>query len=109
QAAGRKKRGTDRGRLARNRQRRARPAGRLVLGLRRHPARLGRVEDAGERRQDFLILGTARPVSFLRRAPFLTASKLVLPLLDCSAPWPSPQRGLAPLALQPRAPGARGQ
>jgi hypothetical protein len=48
-------------------------------------------------------------VPFLRRARLLTTSRLTLDRLDCSAPWPSPQGGLAPLALQPRAPGAGGQ
>ena len=42
-------------RLVRHRVRRARRQGRAVLGLRRHSARLGRVEDAGKRRQDPLI------------------------------------------------------
>ncbi len=44
-------------------------AGRAVLGLRRHSARLGRLDHAGERRQDFLIARTARPVSLLQTGP----------------------------------------
>jgi hypothetical protein len=43
-----------------------------VLGLRRHPAGLGGVEDAGERDQDFLIAAAAFAMSngAARAAPF---------------------------------------
>ena len=47
-------------RLLRHRVRRARRQGRAVLGLRRHSAGLGRVEDAGKRRQDPLSARTPR-------------------------------------------------
>ena len=49
QAASAKREAGDAARLVRHRQGRARRQGRAVLGLRRHPAGLGRLEDAGER------------------------------------------------------------
>ncbi len=52
-------RGRSAARLVRHRQGRARCQGRAVLGLCRHPARLGRVEDAGKRGQDFLIAASS--------------------------------------------------
>ncbi len=55
QAAGAKSEAADTARLVRHRQGRPGCKGGIVLGLRRHPARLGRVEDAGKRGQDPLI------------------------------------------------------
>ena len=79
QAASAQHRGGDAVRLVRHRQGRPRRQGRAVLGLRRHPARLGRLDHAEERAADLLIvaIGTARQ----RAVPMRTIAFLFLPQL----------------------------
>ena len=59
QAAGAQSEAGGPARLVRHRQGWPRRQGRAVLGLRRHPAGLGRLEDAGKRGQDLLIAALA--------------------------------------------------
>src|SRR6516162_6668454 len=51
----REERGRDPARIVRHRQGRARRKSRIVLAVRWHPARLGRLENLGKRGQDLLI------------------------------------------------------
>src|SRR5438477_12758962 len=56
-------------RFVRHRQRRLRRQGRAVLGLCRHSARLGCVEDAGKRHQDILIVARHRGTAMVVPRP----------------------------------------
>ena len=104
-------------RLVRHRNWRARRQGGAVLGLRRHPARLGRLEDAGERGQDILIASSDRGTrsSVPRRSrPSVSINEWTQGDFQCFAPqFASPPRCLSPATLHtasaqtPAAPAAR--